>query len=65
VTRDLTGTIDGSAVRIRSAFGEEHGDSLSYTFTGTLTGEEMGGTLDMGEYLKGTWTARRRAGRRG
>jgi L-seryl-tRNA(Ser) seleniumtransferase len=65
VTRDLTGSIDGNAVRIRSAFGEEHGDSLSYTFTGTLTGDEMGGTLDMGEYLKGTWSARRRAGRRG
>jgi seryl-tRNA(Sec) selenium transferase len=65
VTRDLTGTIDGHAVRIRSAFGEEHGDSLSYTFTGTLTGDEMGGALDMGEYLKGTWTARRRVSRLG
>ncbi len=65
VTRDASGTIDGAAVRIRSAFGEEHGDSLSFTFTGTVTGDEMGGTLDMGEYLGATWTAKRRQARRG
>ena len=65
MTRDASGTIDGAAVRIRSAFGEEHGDSLSFTFTGTVTGDEMGGTLDMGEYLGATWTAKRRQARRG
>ena len=52
--------------RIRSAFGEQHGDSINLTFTGKLTGDQMSGALDMGEYLGATWTATRRAaGRRG
>jgi L-seryl-tRNA(Ser) seleniumtransferase len=65
VSRDLTGTIDGDSVRLRSAYGEQNGDALNYTFTGKLSGDEMSGTLDMGEYLAGRWTARRRSGRRG
>jgi hypothetical protein len=44
--------------------GESTGDAVSYTFIGKITGDEMGGTLDMGEYLGGRWTAKRRAGRR-
>ena len=35
----ITGTIDGDAVRIRSAYGEQHGDALSFTFTGKVTGD--------------------------
>jgi L-seryl-tRNA(Ser) seleniumtransferase len=62
VTRDLAGTIDGDKVRLRSAYGE-NGDSLSYTFSGTIAGDEMGGTLDMGEYLGARWTAQRRVPR--
>ncbi len=66
VSRDLTGSIDGSNVRLRSGFGEERGDALSYTFTGTVNGDEMSGTLDMGEYLNATWAAKRHVvGRRG
>jgi L-seryl-tRNA(Ser) seleniumtransferase len=65
VSRDLTGTIDGDSVRIRSAYTEQHGDALNYTFTGTVTGDEMAGALDMGEYLGGRWTARRRVSPRG
>ena len=64
MTRDLTGTIDGDAVRIRSAYGEQHGDALNFTFTGQGHGDEMAGTLDMGEYLGATWTATRRDARR-
>lgn len=60
ITRDLTGTIDGAGVRIRSFMGEEHGDSLNYTLTGKVTGDTMSGALDMGEYLAATWTASRR-----
>jgi uncharacterized pyridoxal phosphate-dependent enzyme len=63
-TREITGTLDGDAIRIRSAYGEQHGDSVNLTFTGTVTGDEMSGPLDMGEYLSATWTATRRAGRR-
>ena len=60
VTRDLTGTIDGDAIRLRSAFGEDHGDAISFVFTGKVSGTEMSGALDMGEYLGATWTAKRR-----
>jgi hypothetical protein len=61
-SRDVSGVVDGDSVRIRSAFGEEHGDSIGYTFTGTVKGDEMSGALDMGEYLAATWTARRHTG---
>ena len=60
VTRDLSGTINGDAVVIRSAYSEEHGDALGFAFSGRVTGDEMTGSLDMGEYLKARWTAKRR-----
>ena len=59
ITRDIAGSIDGSAVKLRSQFGEEHGDSLNYTFTGTVAGDQITGSLDLGEYLKAKWTAKR------
>jgi L-seryl-tRNA(Ser) seleniumtransferase len=65
VTREISGTIDGDSVRIRSAYGEQHGDSVNLTFSGKVAGDQMTGTLDMGEYLGATWTAARRAARRG
>jgi uncharacterized pyridoxal phosphate-dependent enzyme len=63
VSRDVTGTIDGEHVMIRSVYGEQNGDALSFTFTGKAAGDQMSGTLDMGEYLGATWTARRRGAR--
>jgi L-seryl-tRNA(Ser) seleniumtransferase len=65
MTRDVTGTIDGDSVRIRSAYGEQHGDSVNLTFSGKVVGGEMSGMLDMGEYLGATWTATRRTARGG
>jgi uncharacterized pyridoxal phosphate-dependent enzyme len=59
VARDLAGTIEGDTVRIRSNYGESHGDALSYSFSGKVAGDEMAGTLEMGEYLGARWTARR------
>jgi L-seryl-tRNA(Ser) seleniumtransferase len=59
VARDLAGTINGRDVRIRSNY-SGGGDSLPYTFTGIVNGAEMAGELDMGEYLSGRWSARRR-----
>ena len=61
MTREISGTIDGDNVRIRSAYGEQHGDSVNLTFSGKVTGDQMAGTVDMGEYLGATWTATRRA----
>jgi L-seryl-tRNA(Ser) seleniumtransferase len=64
MTREISGTVEGDTVRIRSAYGEQHGDSVNLTFSGKVKGDEMGGTVDMGEYLGATWTATRRASRR-
>ena len=64
MTREVSGTIDGDAIRIRSTYGEQHGDSVNMTFSGKVAGDAMSGALDMGEYLGATWTAARRAGRR-
>ena len=58
VARDVTGTISGSDVRLRSNYGQG-GDSLSFTFAGKVSGDGMSGELDMGEYLTAKWTARR------
>jgi L-seryl-tRNA(Ser) seleniumtransferase len=63
-TRDITGTINGDAVTLSSNLAPR-GDSISYRFTGKLTGDTMAGPLDMGEYLGATWTAKRRGAGRG
>jgi L-seryl-tRNA(Ser) seleniumtransferase len=62
VSREARGTIDGDTVRIRSEYPESHGDALNFTFTGRVAGESMAGELDMGEYLKARFSARRMAG---
>lgn len=64
VSRDLTGRIEGNSVRISSAYTERHGDSLMFEFSGTVSGDEISGTLDMGEYLMAKWTAKRHVIRR-
>jgi L-seryl-tRNA(Ser) seleniumtransferase len=58
VTGDLRGTVSGNAVRFRSSQKIE-GTRLSYDFTGEVSGENMRGTVEMGEYGKSNWTARR------
>src|SRR2546430_1983243 len=65
VSRDLSGTIEGNAVQIASSYTERHGDALSFRFTGTVNGDAMSGTLDMGEYLTAKWTAKKHDYRRG
>ena len=57
VARDLSGTINGSDVSLRSNYGGQTGDALSFTFTGKVSGSEMSGDLDMGEYLGAKWSA--------
>ena len=65
VSRDLTGTIEGRTVQMASSYTERHGDALSFRFTGTVEGDQMSGTLDMGEYLAAKWTAKKHDYRRG
>jgi len=57
--RDLVGTIDGNTVSFDTSLAEFHGDNLSFSFSGHVTGDSMAGSIDMGEYLTATWTARR------
>ena len=60
VSRDLTGSVEGKEVRVASNYPESHGDALTYNFSGQVAGEEMSGTLEMGEYRAARWTAKRR-----
>ena len=48
VSRDLSGSMDGAAVRFVSSYTEENGDNLMFDFAGTVTADGMSGTLDMG-----------------
>ena len=59
VTRDCSGAISADEVALSSSVGEVHGAALSYRFSGKLDKDTMAGTLDMGEYLGTTWTAKR------
>jgi D-glucosaminate-6-phosphate ammonia-lyase len=61
VSRECSGSVAGNEVTIASNIGEIHGAALSYRFKGTLDGDSMSGSLDLGEYLKARWTARRHA----
>jgi L-seryl-tRNA(Ser) seleniumtransferase len=61
LSRDITGTIDGTSVSLASSVAERHGDAITYRFKGTVHGDTMNGSLDMGEYLAAAWTAKRRA----
>ena len=58
-SRELTGSIDGDQVTFATRPAVSHGDNLSFRFTGTLSGNAMAGSLDMGEYLTASWTAKR------
>jgi uncharacterized pyridoxal phosphate-dependent enzyme len=59
LTRDISGTISGDRVTLASVVTERHGDALTYRFTGTADGGSISGSLDLGEYLAATWTARK------
>jgi len=59
VTRDIAGTLDGDAISLSSVITERRGDALNYRFTGKVAGDTIAGSLDLGEYLTATWTARR------
>jgi L-seryl-tRNA(Ser) seleniumtransferase len=61
--RDLAGSVDGDQVEFATRLAGGEGVNVGFRFTGTLTGDSMSGTLDMGEYLDATWTARRHATR--
>jgi len=62
--RDITGTISGDTVTLSSNLAAR-GDTAAFRFTGKVSGDAIAGTLDLGEYLGATFTARRRGAGRG
>ena len=65
VTRDSPARIDGDAVRIRSAYGEQHGDAVSLTFAGKVSRRPDGGDARHGRVSVGDVDGEPRDGRRG
>jgi hypothetical protein len=55
---DLHGRVDGNQIEFRSAHPYE-GTVLEYAFSGTVQGESMNGTVQLGEYGKAHWEAQR------
>ena len=58
VSGDLSGAVAANQVHFRSSQKIE-GQRLSYEFTGTVEGENMSGTVNLGEYGSANWTAER------
>lgn len=58
LTAELTGSVEGDRIRLRSAFPYE-GTRLTYEFAGSLEGDRMSGEVSLGEYGQARWTARR------
>ena len=55
---DLTGEIDGHRVKLRSSLPAD-GNQLSYVFTGLASGDGISGDVELGEYGRAHWRARR------
>jgi seryl-tRNA(Sec) selenium transferase len=56
--RDVFGTIEGDQVRLQST-DSKPGDSITFTFSGALAGDQLSGPVYMGEYLNAKFTAKR------
>ena len=59
-TRDMYGTIDGDQLTLRSTTSERGtGDTITFIFSGTVSGDTISGPIHMGEYLTSRFTARK------
>jgi hypothetical protein len=56
----LKGHIDGAEVKFNSTHPAD-GNTLSYTFTGSVSGDTMSGDVHLGEYGQAKWRATRLA----
>jgi D-glucosaminate-6-phosphate ammonia-lyase len=57
-TRELVGSIEGNFVKLRSV--DRHtADSITFTFSGTLSNDIITGNIHMGEYRTASFTAKR------
>jgi seryl-tRNA(Sec) selenium transferase len=57
--QELTGTIEGGQVKFRS-MARRPGDHITYLFSGVLNGDEIKGSIYLGEYRTATFTALRK-----
>ena len=55
---DLKGHINGAEVKFHSMHPAD-GNTLSYTFTGLVSGDSMSGLVNLGEYGQAKWRAMR------
>ena len=55
---DLSGTVSGNQLRFRTSTRVE-GTRLSYEFMGTVDGDKIAGTVNLGEYGQTTWSAQK------
>src|SRR6266496_4568313 len=56
--RDMRGTMEGDTVKLRSV-DRLPGDSITFIFSGTLSGETISGSIYMGEYRTAKFVAKR------
>jgi D-glucosaminate-6-phosphate ammonia-lyase len=56
---DLIGMLDGENLKMKSNF-RQPGDGIAFLFTGTASGDQMTGSILLGEYLTANFTARRK-----
>ena len=57
-TRDMVGTLEGDQIKLRSV--DRHtADSITFIFSGTVTGDAISGQIHMGEYRTAKFSAKR------
>jgi seryl-tRNA(Sec) selenium transferase len=57
-SRDVFGAIEGDQIKLQST-DSKPGDSITFTFSGLLSGDTFSGPVYMGEYLNAKFTAKR------
>ncbi len=55
-TREISGSIEGNEIKFLSP---GRRPAVSYTFSGTISGDIISGNIDMGEFLTATFTAKK------
>jgi D-glucosaminate-6-phosphate ammonia-lyase len=58
--RDMVGMVEGNEVKLRSVE-RRPGASVTFIFSGTVSGDTMSGPIHMGEYLNAKFTAKKHA----
>jgi uncharacterized pyridoxal phosphate-dependent enzyme len=56
--QELMGVVEGNEIKLRSNL-RMPGNGITYLFSGTVTGEEIAGSIYLGEYLNAKFTAKR------